>query len=109
VFTPVGTGGPDGPLHDDLFQMDSWNFLTPITEKTTRYHFFQLRNVRPGDAAVDRLMSEDVTGAFSEDRQVLEAVQRGMDAAESHINMHIDTGPLRFRRHLETLIAAEGD
>jgi len=32
-----------------------------------------------------------------------------MDAAESHINMHIDTGPLRFRHHLETLIAAEGD
>ena len=109
LFTPVGTGGPDRPLHDDLFQMDSWNFLTPITEKTTRYHFFQLRNVRPGDEALDRLMNEDVTGAFSEDRQVLEAVQRGMDAAESHINMHIDTGPLRFRHHLETLIAADED
>ncbi|MCY4628553.1 MAG: aromatic ring-hydroxylating dioxygenase subunit alpha, partial [Acidobacteria bacterium] len=79
VFTPAGKGGPDGPLDDRTFIMDSYNFMTPVSESETRYYWFQLRNVRPGDEDLSRMMSEDVRDAFEEDRAVLNAVQIGMD------------------------------
>ena len=108
VFTPAGTGGPDGPLDEATFIMDSYNFMTPTSEKETRYYWFQLRNIRPDDEELSRMMSEDVHDAFEEDRAVLNAVQIGMDSATSpHINLPIDGGPLRFRRQLEALIAEE--
>lgn len=108
VFTPAGTGGPDGPLHADTFIMDSYNFMTPVTEGETRYHWFQLRNIRPDDAALSEMMSEDVQHAFEEDRAVLNAVQIGMaEKTSPHIDLSIDGGPLRFRRALEAMIAEE--
>ena len=108
VFTPAGTGGPEGPLADSTFIMDSYNFMTPVTEKETRYYWFQLRNVRPGDEDLSEMMSEDVREAFEEDRAVLNEVQIGMDTATSpNINLPIDAGPLRFRRQLEAMIAGE--
>ncbi len=108
VFTPAGTGGPDGPLHQKTFFMDSYNFMTPTSEKETRYYWFQLRNVRPDDAALSAMMSEDVKSAFEEDKAILEEVQIGMDQkVNSNINLGIDGGQLRFRRQLEAMIAAE--
>ncbi len=108
VFTPAGTGGPDGPLHARTFIMDSYNFMTPTSETETRYYWFQLRNIRPDDAELSRMMSEDVRHAFEEDLAVLEEVQIGMDEKESpHIDLSIDGGQLRFRRQLEAMIAEE--
>ena len=108
VFTPAGTGGPDGPLHPDTFIMDSMNFMTPTTAGKTRYYWFQLRNIRPDDEALSQMMSEDVQHAFEEDRAVLNAVQKGMAAKTSpHIDLPIDAGQLRFRRQLEAMIAQE--
>jgi len=108
VFTPAGTGGPDGPLHKDTFIMDSYNFMTPVSAGRTRYYWFQLRNIRPDDAALSEMMSEDVRQAFEEDRVVLNAVQKGMDAKTSpHIDLPIDGGQLRFRRQLQAMINEE--
>ena len=108
VFTPAGTGGPEGPLHDNTFVMDSYNFMTPTTERETRYYWFQLRNIRPDDAALSKMMSEDVQHAFEEDRAVLNEVQIGMDSKVSpHIDLSIDGGQLRFRRQLEAMIEEE--
>lgn len=108
VFTPAGTGGEDGPLHDKTFVMNSYNFMTPETESRTRYYWFQMRNIRPDDAELSRMMSEDVKHAFEEDRQVLNEVQNGMSGKKTpHIDLSIDGGQLRFRRQLEVLIAQE--
>jgi phenylpropionate dioxygenase-like ring-hydroxylating dioxygenase large terminal subunit len=108
VFTPAGTGGPDGPLHAQTFVMDSYNFMTPVSESETRYYWFQLRNLRPKDEALSAMMSEDVRAAFEEDRAVLDQVQIGMSGKTSaHIDLSIDAGPLRFRRQLEAMIAEE--
>ncbi|MBZ0128115.1 MAG: aromatic ring-hydroxylating dioxygenase subunit alpha [Rhodobacteraceae bacterium] len=108
VFTPAGTGGPDGKLHDDTFIMDSFNFMTPTTQSETRYYWFQLRNIRPDDAELSRMMSDDVQHAFEEDREVLTHVQIGMASKTSpHIDLPIDGGQLRFRRQLEAMIAEE--
>ncbi len=88
--------------------MDSYNFMTPTTESETRYYWFQLRNIRPEDEALSKMMSEDVQHAFEEDRAVLNEVQIGMSEKTSpHIDLPIDGGPLRFRRQLQAMINEE--
>ena len=108
VFTPAGTGGADGPLHEKTFVMDSYNFMTPVSENQTRYYWFQLRNIRPDDEALSQMMSDDVKHAFEEDREVLNEVQKGMSQKKTpHIDLSIDGGQLRYRRQLEVLIQQE--
>jgi len=108
VFTPAGEGGEDRPLHPDSFVMDSYNFLTPVDERTTRYFWFQMRNVQPDDEAVSRQFAASVKAAFAEDKVVLEAVQQGLDAeGASTLNLRSDTGGVRFRRRLAHLLEAE--
>lgn len=108
IFVPAGTGGPDRPYHPDVFLMDSYNFMTPVDEKRTMYFWFQMRNFAPGDAEVDALFAASVKAAFLEDKVILEAVQLGMDEMHSpNVNLPLDGAPLRFRRRLAELIAAE--
>lgn len=108
VFTPAGTGGVDGSLHENTFVMDSYNFMTPTTETQTRYYWFQLRNIRPEDPALSQLMTEDVQHAFEEDRVVLNAVQVGQDEKKApNIDLAIDSGQLHYRRELARMIERE--
>lgn len=108
IFAPAGAGGEDQPLHPDTFLMDSYNFMTPVDETHTRYFWFQMRNFAPDDAEVSRKFASSVRGAFEEDRAVLNAVQIGMDTSTTaHLDLKIDAGPLRFRRKLKQMIAAE--
>src|SRR5699024_221634 len=74
IFTPSGTATDTLPFHDEVFLMDSYNFITPIDDETTRYFWFQMRNFSPKDEAVSALFSKDVRAAFAEDRAVLNAV-----------------------------------
>ncbi|MGB8860725.1 MAG: aromatic ring-hydroxylating dioxygenase subunit alpha [Ilumatobacteraceae bacterium] len=107
-FCPAGTGGEDKPLHPQTFIMDSYNFLTPVDETTTRYFWFQQRNVAPDDAEVSRRFAASVRGAFEEDKRILAAVQRGLDGERTpHINLRNDAGGVRFRRRLTHMIEAE--
>lgn len=108
IFCPAGTGGEGKPFHRDVFLMDSYNFMTPVDENTTRYFWFQMRNFAPDDAAVSQTFATSVRGAFEEDRVVLKAVHRGMaNKRTPHLDLKIDVGPLRFRRTLERMIAEE--
>ena len=108
MFTPAGTGGPDGPLHENTFVMDSYKFMTPTTEGQTRYYWFQLRNIRSGDEALSKMMTEVVQHAFAEDRAVLNAVQLSMaNKTSPYIDLPIDGGQLRFRRQLQAMINEE--
>jgi len=108
IFSPAGTGGEDRPIHPEAFVMDSYNLMTPIDERRTRYFWFQMRNFAPGDAEISDRFARSVRAAFEEDRAVLEAVQKGMDNRRSpNIDLRIDTGPLRFRQRVMQMAAAE--
>ncbi|MEP9398914.1 aromatic ring-hydroxylating dioxygenase subunit alpha [Mesorhizobium sp. KR2-14] len=108
IFVPANTGGEDKPLHEDVFLMDSYNFMTPVDEDHTRYYWFQMRNFAPDDEEVSRQFAASVRGAFEEDRAVLNAVHKGMKNMRTpNLDLKIDVGPLRFRRNLGQLIAAE--
>jgi vanillate O-demethylase monooxygenase subunit len=107
-FAPAGEGGPGKPAHRDTFLMYSYNFMTPVDEGVSRYYYFQIRNVHPGDAAISELMANGVRAAFLEDKAVLEACQKGLAAARTRpVDLAIDAGPLRFRKLLDRLIARE--
>ncbi len=109
AFVPAGTGGHDRPLHADAFLMDSFNFLTPVNGRATRYFWFQLRNFAPDDAAVSEEFTADVKHAFEEDRVILNAVQIGMDTSPTPtIDLKNDLASFRFRQNLARMIAAEG-
>jgi hypothetical protein len=88
--------------------MDSYNFLTPVDADHTRYFWLQGHNAHdPNDAASQRL-AEAVRGAFEEDRLVLGAVHRSFARTRStHIDIPIDSAPLRFRRRIKQLLEAE--
>lgn len=108
VFAPAGTGGKGAPLHPDAFVMDSFNLLTPVNARQTRYFWFQLRNFAPDDAEVSRAFSASVKAAFEEDRIVLNAVQAGIDRSTTPtIDLKNDHASFRFRKRLADLIAAE--
>lgn len=108
IFTPAGQGGDEDALPDNTFLMDSYNFMTPIDENRTKYYWFQMRNFAPDDADVSARFASSVRGAFEEDRIVLQAVHAGMQNKRTpNLDLKIDAGPLRFRRRLEQMIAAE--
>jgi len=108
IFTPAGTGGSDGPMHEDVFLMDSYNFMTPVDENRTRYFWFQMRNFDADNEETSREFAESVRGAFEEDRAVLTAVHEGMaNKRTPNLDLKIDVGPLRFRKRLDQLISAE--
>ena len=53
-------------------------------------------------------MADGVRGAFEEDRVILNAVQKNFARSQTpHIDIAIDSAPLRFRRRLRRLIEAE--
>ncbi len=108
IFVPAGSGGEGRALPDETFLMDSYNFMTPVDENSTKYFWFQMRNFAPDDPEVSARFATSVRGAFEEDKAVLEAVHRGMaNKRTPNLDLKIDVGPLRFRRRLEQMIAAE--
>lgn len=110
IFVPAGEGGKGKQPHADAFIMDSFNFLTPVNARQTRYFWFQLRNFAPGDEAVSRDFTEDVKHAFEEDRIILNAVQIGVDTSPTpSIDLKNDLASFRFRQTLARMIAEEGE
>ena len=108
VFSPAGTGGPDKPYQENTFISISYNFLTPIDENTTRYHWFQQRNSDPDNQHTSQRIADGLREVFLEDRNILEAVNIGMaNKTTRNIDLGLDAGALHFRRKLEKMIAAE--
>lgn len=108
VFTDPGRGGDDYEYEASDYMMVSYNFLTPIDESNTRYFWLQHRNSQQGDEEVTRQIAAGARAAFEEDRDILEAVQIGMDNKDSpNITLGIDAAASQFRRALHKKILAE--
>jgi vanillate O-demethylase monooxygenase subunit len=108
IFAPTGHGGPDKPMHEKTFVNVSYNFMTPVDEDNTRYYWFQHRNTDPDDAAISEQMNRGAFTAFTEDREVLEAVHIGMKTRTTpHLDLALDAGALRFRKLLKSRIESE--
>jgi len=108
IFAPVGTGGPDKVLDARTFVNISYNFMTPVDENNTRYFWFQHRNTEPDNQEISDKMFAGAEMAFSEDREVLTLVHKGMANAKTpSLNLGLDAGAMRFRKMVERRIEAE--
>jgi vanillate O-demethylase monooxygenase subunit len=92
------------------------HMLTPETDRTTHYFFTAVRfNVQTTDDALNREIQDKISTtrrfAFEEqDAPVIEAQQQIIDAATTPVEpviLAIDVGPVRYKRILQKMIAAE--
>lgn len=108
VYTPAGEGGADKPLSQNAFVNISYNFITPIDAETSRYFWFQHRNMHADDAAMSERMFAGAKMAFIEDQEVLEFIQKGMATRKGdYLNLALDAGAMRFRTRVAKVIAGE--
>jgi vanillate O-demethylase monooxygenase subunit len=108
IFAPAGMGGQQVGDDPRIYRMVSYNFLTPIDADRTLYFWLQHRNTDPHNQALTERIAAGAKAAFEEDRQVLEAVHRGMkNPATPHIGLLLDAGAARFRKTLAERISAE--
>lgn len=108
VYTPPGTGGPDKPEGDKTYINISYNFMTPVDERNTMYIWFQHRNTDPEDKLISEKMNAGARAAFLEDKEILEAVQIGMEDMDiPNIDLALDAGAKLFRLKLQRLINEE--
>ncbi|CAN5741423.1 aromatic ring-hydroxylating dioxygenase subunit alpha [soil metagenome] len=106
--TPAGTPREGGA------QSYSVHILTPETETSTHYFFANARNYAVGDPATDESIRRWQQIGFGEqDRRMLEAVQASMGTTDlmslKPVLLPIDAGPMRARRILKNMIAAENE
>lgn len=108
VYAPAGHGGPHATEHPQTYVNISYNFITPVDETHSHYYWFQHRNTDPDNQEVSEFMNRGAYGAFLEDKDVLEAVQIGMDTKKTpNLDLALDAGALRFRKLVAARIAAE--
>ena len=104
----AGKGALDGDYAGGL---GLWvmNAMTPETARSTHYFWASVRDYALDDLAVDELYLGQVGAAFEEDKLVLEAQQRVLDARPDSWDFALkaDAGSIEARRVLEQAIAAE--
>ena len=107
---PPGLLNPDTPRDQaPAVQMYSCIFMTPETEKTTHYFYWQSRNFAKDDEAVSAKVLEQIEVAFAEDFAILEAQQHSLDTytVTDDVKLALDSAPTRQRRVVTRMLAAE--
>ena len=108
VYTPPGTGGPNMHEVDKTYVNISYNFMTPVDERNTLYIWFQHRNTDPENKSISEKMNAGARVAFLEDKDILEAVQIGIEDMDTpNIDLGLDAGAKLFRLKLQRLINEE--
>jgi len=108
LFAPAGSGAEKGNL-EGARQYRNCQFMTPETRRTTHFFWNYLNDFEGNDGNVSRSLHASLIEGFMEDKAIIEAQQRVLDAdPDFHMMAVAADGPLmHFRRVLERLIAAE--
>jgi vanillate O-demethylase monooxygenase subunit len=85
------------------------DFLTPETDTSMWYFWGMARNFNPRDKGLTAQIRDGQAKVFSEDKAVLEAQQKNMQAHPGRrlLMLNIDAGGVQSRRIIERLVAAE--
>lgn len=104
----AGTGAQQGDRSQGV-ELLSYNLITPETDQSSFYFWTHVRPFALDDAAVSDKIRAGFLEAFLEDVAVIEAVQEGRNRYPhiEPVNLAIDAGPIRARRVIDNLIAAE--
>jgi vanillate O-demethylase monooxygenase subunit len=91
------------------FRILSFAFLTPETDRSTHYFWFQLRNFALGDTQATKELVADFARTFDEDRLILEQIQRVQDRVgiDHEIRIAIDKAAVCIRRMTAEKLMAE--
>ncbi len=107
---PVGTGAPEGDRSKGI-SLFSNGTVTPSTAGSCLYFWHTARTFGLGDTALSALLQKEMGVTFTEDVDILEAVQASRDCDREQIpalNLAGDAVTLRARRIIAGLMAAEG-
>ncbi len=104
----AGTGAVDGKRSQGVNNR-VLNTITPGTDGTCMYFWSLLRNYRLRDQSLTTQLRNANAMIFEEDREVVEAQQRSIDALPDHAlrNLNIDAGSVWARRSIEEMIERE--
>jgi vanillate O-demethylase monooxygenase subunit len=85
------------------------NSMTPETPTTCRYYWTNARDFETDNAALTAMVMKQVSGAFEEDRDILEAQQRiiDLDPSAATLNVVGDAGAVHARRIVSKLLENE--
>ncbi len=108
LFSPAGSGAEKGNL-EGARQYRNCQFLTPETRRTTHFFWSYLNDFEGDDSTISRSLHASLVEGFMEDKAIIEAQQRTLDADPEFRMVPIASdGPLtHFRRVMDELIAAE--
>jgi len=101
----VGSGSYDDPDRDG-FHMRGFHGVTPETETTAHYFWSMATNPHPEMENPTKKVIEQTEFTFFEDKTVIEAQWHNqMKFPKRHqIDIHVDVGPNRARRVVESLL-----
>jgi vanillate O-demethylase monooxygenase subunit len=104
----TGTGAPEGH-RDDCIQMYACHFITPIDQRSCVQHWLCLKN-SPADPVIDERLRANLRLAFSEDKRMLEAIQRNEDKPREwhRIQLGLDASSIKMRRIVQEMAADNG-
>jgi phenylpropionate dioxygenase-like ring-hydroxylating dioxygenase large terminal subunit len=104
----AGTGAPQGDRREGVTGRVV-NTITPETANTCMYFWTLVRNYRLRDQSLTTQLREANAHIFEEDRAVVEAQQRTIDAAPDQPmhDLNIDAGSVWARRIIERMSAEE--
>ena len=109
LYLDLGVNAP-GKQRSDGIHTPSAHILTPETERSTHYFWCFARKFAPDDPAVTEGIKSVVNQAFGdEDRPILEAAQRRLDATGTRLrNLTVgDAGSAQVRRRINQLLEQE--
>jgi phenylpropionate dioxygenase-like ring-hydroxylating dioxygenase large terminal subunit len=106
---PAGTGAPEGVRVPQAMQFHATQIVTPETERSSHFFWTYAHNFRIDDPALTRALSDRVAAGFVEDKAMIEAQQKVIDAdGEAGMGYILaDNGLSLFRRLLDRRLAAE--
>jgi phenylpropionate dioxygenase-like ring-hydroxylating dioxygenase large terminal subunit len=104
----TGTGAREGDRSQGVNNR-VLNTITPATDATCMYFWSLLRNYRLLDQSLTTQLRQANARIFEEDRVVVEAQQRSIDAARerSMHSLNIDAGSVWARRQIEQMVERE--
>ena len=109
--THVGAKPAGEPDDANLCQHKAVHCITPERERSAHYFWLVARDYNINDSEVDDLWTYGSASVISQDIEACEAIEEMITACEPdypvELNLKVDGGPLRSRRIIEQLVAAE--
>jgi phenylpropionate dioxygenase-like ring-hydroxylating dioxygenase large terminal subunit len=104
----TGTGAPQGDRSQGISIWSS-HLITPESEHTSHYMFCFARDFKVDDPEMSKMLYEGSKATFTEDADMLEAVQanRTGGSLDGLIHITADAAQLQARRMLSSMIGAE--